>query len=69
VAAIVFMLTSLTLAYMSGGKVVKSVVSDVQVPIEQSAQTDNDARRMPIRIRVTQIGRMPRWWNLVDTLS
>jgi preprotein translocase subunit SecG len=34
VAAIVFMLTSLTLAYMSGGKVTKSVVSDVQAPIE-----------------------------------
>ena len=42
VAAIVFMLTSLTLAYMSGGKAVKSVVSDVQVPIEQPAQTDNN---------------------------
>lgn len=38
VAAIVFMLTSLTLAYMSGGKVTKSVVTDVQVPIEQQAQ-------------------------------
>jgi hypothetical protein len=35
------MLTSLTLAYMSGGKVTKSVVSDVQAPIEQSAQTDD----------------------------
>jgi preprotein translocase subunit SecG len=41
VAAIVFMLTSLTLAYMSGGKVTKSVVSDVQAPIEQPAQTDD----------------------------
>jgi preprotein translocase subunit SecG len=35
VAAIVFMLTSLTLAYMSGGKTVKSVVSDVAAPVEQ----------------------------------
>jgi len=42
VAAIVFMLTSLTLAYMSGGKVTKSVVSDVQAPIEQPAQTDDN---------------------------
>ena len=33
-AAIVFMLTSLTLAYMAGGKVTKSVVMDAQVPIE-----------------------------------
>ena len=38
VAAIVFMLTSLTLAYMAGGKVTKSVVTDVQVPIEQQSQ-------------------------------
>jgi preprotein translocase subunit SecG len=43
VAAIVFMLTSLTLAYMAGGKVVKSVVSDVQAPVEQSTQTENNA--------------------------
>jgi preprotein translocase subunit SecG len=41
-AAIVFMLTSLTLAYMSGGKVSKSVVSDVQAPIEQPAQADDN---------------------------
>lgn len=37
-AAIVFMLTSLTLAYMAGGKVTKSVVMDAQVPIEQQSQ-------------------------------
>ena len=43
VAAIVFMLTSLTLAYVSGGKAVKSVVQDVQAPIEQSSQTENKA--------------------------
>ncbi|BBO73856.1 preprotein translocase subunit SecG [Desulfosarcina widdelii] len=43
-AAIVFMLTSLILAYMSGGKVTKSVVSDAPVPIEQPAQpTDGSA--------------------------
>ena len=40
-AAIVFMLTSLILAYMSGGKVTTSVVSDAPVPIEQPAQTDD----------------------------
>ncbi len=43
VAAIVFMLTSLTLAYMAGGKVVKSVVTDTQAPVEQPSQTDNNA--------------------------
>ncbi|WP_372683879.1 preprotein translocase subunit SecG, partial [Desulfosarcina sp.] len=42
VAAIVFMLTSLTLAYMAGGKVTKSVVTDVQVPVEQQSQTDDN---------------------------
>jgi preprotein translocase subunit SecG len=46
VAAIVFMLTSLTLAYMSGGNVAKSVVTDTQVPtqtpIEQQSQTDDN---------------------------
>ena len=42
-AAIVFMLTSLILAYMSGGKVTKSVVSDAPAPIEQPAQTDDGA--------------------------
>jgi preprotein translocase subunit SecG len=42
-AAIVFMLTSLTLAYMAGGKVTKSVVMDAQVPIEQQSQAQDDA--------------------------
>ena len=32
------MLTSLTLAYMAGGKVTKSVVMDAKVPIEQQSQ-------------------------------
>jgi preprotein translocase subunit SecG len=42
VAAIVFMLTSLTLAYIAGGKVTKSVVTDVQAPapIEEPAQAE-----------------------------
>lgn len=39
VAAIVFMLTSLTLAYVSGGKAVKSVVSDIPVPAAEQQQT------------------------------
>ena len=51
VAAVVFMLTSLTLAYMAGGKVTKSVVTDVQVPIEQQSQQsqaqDNAAQSQP----------------------
>lgn len=42
-AAVVFMLTSLILAYMSGGKVTKSVVSDAPVPIEQPAQPTDGA--------------------------
>ena len=41
VAAIVFMLTSLILAYMSGGSAPKSVVPDTPVPVEQPAQTDS----------------------------
>lgn len=40
VAAIVFMLTSLALAYMVGGKVTKSVVSDTKAPIEQPVQQE-----------------------------
>ena len=43
VAAIVFMLTSLTLAYIAGGKITKSVVSDVQTPVEQSTQADESS--------------------------
>lgn len=45
VAAIVFMLTSLTLAYVSGGKAAKSVVTNAPAPIEQQepAQTDSNA--------------------------
>ena len=38
-AAIVFMLTSLTLAYVSGGKTVKSVVSEIPVPAAEQQQT------------------------------
>jgi preprotein translocase subunit SecG len=37
VAAVVFMLTSLTLAYMSGHQGVESVVTDNPAPIEQPA--------------------------------
>ncbi len=53
VAAIVFMLTSLILAYVAGGgNVTKSVITDAQIPVEQSApatsgsdatQSDTDA--------------------------
>ena len=44
VAAIVFMLTSLILAYMSGDKITKSVVTDVPAPIEQQAQPAQPAQ-------------------------
>jgi len=42
VAAVVFMLTSLILAYMSGAKITKSVVTDNPVPIQQPAQQDSN---------------------------
>jgi len=42
VAAIVFMLTSLILAYMTGDKAGKSVVTDAPAPIEQPAQAEGD---------------------------
>ena len=45
VAAVIFMLTSLTLAYMSGGQTSKSLMDDAPAPIEQpaaSAETDSD---------------------------
>jgi preprotein translocase subunit SecG len=42
-AAVVFMLTSLILAYVAGSKVTKSVVSDVPAPIEQPAQPTDGA--------------------------
>ena len=35
VAAIVFMITSLILAYIAGSKTVKSIVMDAQAPIEE----------------------------------
>ena len=38
VAAIVFMLTSLTLAYVSGERAAKSVVPLVPIPVEQPVQ-------------------------------
>jgi preprotein translocase subunit SecG len=41
VAAVIFMLTSLTLAYMSGGQVTKSVVTNARPPVEQPAQPTN----------------------------
>ncbi len=37
VAAVIFMLTSLTLAYMSGGQTSKSLMDDAPAPIEQPA--------------------------------
>ena len=43
VAAIVFMLTSLTLAYVSGERAAKSVVPLVPVPVEQPVQAGESA--------------------------
>jgi preprotein translocase subunit SecG len=45
VAAVIFMLTSLTLAYMSGGQTSKSLMDDAPMPVEQpaaSAETSGD---------------------------
>jgi len=39
VAAVIFMITSLTLAYWSGGKSTKSVVTSTPAPVQQPAQT------------------------------
>ena len=39
VAAVIFMLTSLTLAYMSGGQTSKSLMDDAPAPVEQPAAT------------------------------
>jgi preprotein translocase subunit SecG len=40
VAAVIFMLTSLTLAYMSSSQTSTSLMDDATAPIEQSATTD-----------------------------
>ncbi len=37
VAAVIFMLTSLTLAYMSGGQTSQSLMDDAPAPVEQPA--------------------------------
>jgi preprotein translocase subunit SecG len=45
VAAVIFMLTSLTLAYMSGGHTNKSLMDDAPAPVEQpaaSAESSSD---------------------------
>ncbi len=39
--AILFMLTSLTLAYMSGNKSSSSVMSDTPIPVEQPLETES----------------------------
>jgi len=40
--AIIFMLTSLTLAYTSGHRSQSSVMPDAQAPVEQKADTSTD---------------------------
>ena len=54
VAAVIFMLTSLTLAYMSGGQPSKSLMDDASAPVEQptptaapEASTDNADTEAP----------------------
>ncbi len=43
VAAVIFMLTSLTLAYMSGGQTSRSLMGDTPAPVTQpAAGTDSD---------------------------
>jgi len=42
VAAVVFMLTSFTLAYMSSNRAGSSVMSDTKAPIEQKAPTGSE---------------------------
>jgi preprotein translocase subunit SecG len=43
VAAVVFMITSLALAYMSDSKVTESVITNTPAPVEQPAQTGTNA--------------------------
>ncbi|MBL0714290.1 MAG: preprotein translocase subunit SecG [Desulfosarcina sp.] len=43
VVAVIFMLTSLTLAYMSGGQTSKSLMDGAPVPVEQSAPATPEA--------------------------
>jgi preprotein translocase subunit SecG len=76
-AAVVFMLTSLTLAYMSGNSPPARSMTDSPAPIEQPAAapsgTDTQgaeqtgARQIIINLRYPAY--VPKWWNLVDTLS
>ena len=47
VAAVVFMLTSLILAYMSGDKSGKSIVMDAPAPIEQTLPASETAPQAP----------------------
>ncbi len=52
VAAVIFMLTSLTLAYMSGGQTSQSLMDDAPAPVEQPAaapetSTDNADQTAP----------------------
>ena len=46
-AAILFMLTSLILAYMSGNKTGKSIVMDAPAPIEQTLPASETAPQTP----------------------
>ncbi len=39
--AVIFMLTSLTLAYMSSHKPQTSIMPDIKIPVEQPATTDS----------------------------
>lgn len=41
VIAIVFMITSLSLAYMSGNRSKSSIMKDVKIPVEQKAAQDS----------------------------
>jgi len=48
-AAILFMLTSLILAYMSGDKSGKSIVMDAPAPIEQTQPVSETAAQAPVQ--------------------
>ncbi|WP_435550211.1 preprotein translocase subunit SecG [Desulfobacterium sp. N47] len=47
VVAIIFMITSLSLAYMSGNRNKSSIMEKVKIPVEQKAAPDSNAIAIP----------------------
>ena len=82
VAAIVFMITSLTLAYLSSHRNITSVVTEAprgRVQGDRSSPSlcarggscgcRDQARNPGQAVAGSRYRFLPKWWNLVDTLS